>query len=49
MLFRDELHRGPFHERYHEIRTDITVNIVVFTIGYIKMEGQHLGQSKQQL
>ena len=49
MLFRDELHRGPFHERYHVIRTDRSVNIVVFTRGYVKRERQHLGQSKQQL
>ena len=49
MLCRGEPRLLPFHVLCHEIRTDIPVNIVVFTIGYVKMEGQHLGQSKQQL
>ena len=49
MPCHDEPRREPSHERCHEIRTGRTVNIVVFTRVYVKREGQHLGQSKQQL
>ena len=49
MPYHDELRHEPSHEQCHEIRTSKTVNIVAFTRVYVKREGQHLGQSKQQL
>lgn len=36
MLFRDELHRGPFHERYHEIYALPDEVIVAVIKGFVK-------------
>ena len=41
--------RVPSHVRCHGTCDSLTVNIVAFTRVCVKREGQHLGQSKQQL